>query len=188
MRKSLLLAALLVAAPTAAHAQFGIKGGFTFSSIDINNGTVDFNTKTGFVGGVSYGLQLGESWGIQPELLYIEKGGESGNGDVSSSYAEVPVLARFMAATGRIQPFLLGGGYAGFKLADDCTVKQAGECLGDLETTDFGLSLGAGLRFGGTTGITVEIRWDRGLVNINTTEGEGDARNRTVMLMAGLSF
>ena len=43
-------------------------------------------------------------------------------------------------------------------------------------------------RFGGVTGITVEIRWDRGLANINSVEDGFDARNRAVMLMAGLSF
>lgn len=188
MRKSLLALALLVAAPAAAHAQFGIKGGLTFNTIDISNASGTFDNATGFVGGLSYGFRLGDNLGLQPELLYIEKGGESGNADVSLSYMEVPVLLRFMAPTGRIQPFLLGGGYAGFKLSDDCSVKQAGECLGDLESTDFGLSLGAGLRFGGTTGITLELRWDRGLTDINTTGTEANARNRTVMLMAGLSF
>ncbi len=188
MRKVLHLIALLTLVPALAHAQFGIKGGVTFNTIDISEGTTNFDNSTGFVGGVSYGFRLSDNLGLQPELLYIEKGGESGNADVSLSYLEIPVLVRFMAATGRVQPFLLGGGYAAFKIQDECSVKQAGECLGDLDSADFGLALGAGLRFGGVTGITVELRWDRGLADINDTGTDASARNRAVMLMAGLSF
>lgn len=188
MRKTLLALSLLAALPQAAQAQFGMKGGVTFNTIDTESGGVDFNNKTGFVGGISYGLRLGDNLGLQPELLYVEKGGESGNAQVKLSYLEVPVLLRFMAATGRIQPFLLAGGYANFKVNDDCSVEQAGECLEEPKSSDFGLALGAGLRFGGVTGITVEIRWDRGLANINSVEDGFDARNRAVMLMAGLSF
>lgn len=188
MRKSLLVAALLALVPAAAHAQFGMKGGVTFNTIDTENGGVDFNNKTGFVGGISYGFRLADNLGLQPEVLYVERGGESGNAEVKLSYLEIPVMLRFMAATGRIQPFLLAGGYADFKINDDCSVQQAGQCLEEPKSSDFGLALGAGLRLGGVTGLTVEIRWDRGLANINSVSDGFDARNRAVMLMAGLSF
>lgn len=188
MRTSFLLAALTAFVPAAAHAQFGMKGGVAFSTIDVSNGTVDFSNQTGFVGGVSFGLSLGGTLGLQPELLYVEKGGESGNAEVSLSYLEIPVLLKLSAATGQIQPFLVGGPYVNFKLSDGCSVTQASQCLEEPKNSDFGLAFGAGLRMGGTTGLTLELRWDRGLTNINSIEDGFDAKNRAVMILAGLSF
>jgi opacity protein-like surface antigen len=188
MRNTLLTLSLLVLVPAAAHAQFGMKGGIAFSDIGVENGSVDFSNKTGFAGGISYGLRLGENIALQPELLWIQKGGESGNADVTLSYLELPVLFRFEIPTGSVVPFVVAGPYADFKIGDECSVQQANECLDEPKSSDFGLALGAGLRLSGETGITLEIRWDRGLTNINSVEEGFDAKTRAVMLLVGLSF
>jgi hypothetical protein len=188
MRNTLLALSLLALIPAAAQAQFGIKGGASFSDIGVKDGNVDFSNKTGFAGGVSYGFRLSENIALQPELLWVQKGGESGNADVTLSYLEIPVLLRFEVPVGSVRPFLVGGPYADFKVGDECSVQQADECLQEPKSSDFGLAFGAGLRLGGATGITLEIRWDRGLTNINSVEDGFDAKSRAVMLLVGLSF
>ena len=78
---------------------FGIKGGLNFSNVYDSN-QEDFNTdaKIGLAGGIFLGLPLGTYLGLQPELLYSQRGYKETGSLFDSeftrttNYLDVPVL------------------------------------------------------------------------------------------------
>jgi hypothetical protein len=80
---------------------FGIKGGANYSNVYDSEGE-DFNAdaKFGFVGGVFLAVPIGSFLGIQPEVLYSQKGfkavgrilGSSYEFTRTTSYIDVPVF------------------------------------------------------------------------------------------------
>ena len=81
--------------------KFGIKAGVNFSNVYDEEGD-DFvaDGKTGLAAGAFVSIPLGKFFGIQPEVMYSQKGFKS-SGDVlgidydykvTSSYLDIPVL------------------------------------------------------------------------------------------------
>ena len=63
----LLVFSLLLTNSYAQDLDFGIKAGANFSTINDASG---FSNTTGFVGGIFLGFKLGETWGLQADMLY----------------------------------------------------------------------------------------------------------------------
>ena len=80
---------------------FGIKAGANYSNV-YDSQNQDFNTdpKLGFAGGIFVGIPLGSFLGIQPELLYSQKGfkatgtllGSPYSLTRTTNYLDVPIL------------------------------------------------------------------------------------------------
>ncbi len=103
MKKILLVSLMTLLAVSVAFSQFGIKGGIdlaTFSGADKSLGGVDPTHKLGIAGGISYKIGLIAGLAIQPEVMYIQKGGiyepNTGNSYVtekitlSGDYIDIP--------------------------------------------------------------------------------------------------
>lgn len=80
---------------------FGIKGGLNISNIyDSNEEDLDAESKVGFAAGIFLGIPLGQAIGIQPEVLYSQRGfkatGDNLLGDYeftrTTNYLDVPVF------------------------------------------------------------------------------------------------
>jgi hypothetical protein len=82
----------------------GVKGGFNYSNVWDEQGQ-DFtaNPKTGWVGGGFIAIPIGKYLGIQPEVLFSQKG-FSGSGTIAggrysftrtTNYLDVPILVQF---------------------------------------------------------------------------------------------
>jgi hypothetical protein len=175
----------VVAAP--ASAQLGFKAGLTFATLSEDDASPDFKNQTGFAAGVAIGLPLGiPILRLQPELLYVEKGAKvEPDTEVKIAYLEVPVLFRVNIPSPGITPFAVAGPMASLRLS--CEI-DAEDCDQDVESVDYGVALGAGLRFGGPLGLTLEGRYTAGLKNINKVSEGIDNKTRTFMVLAGVSF
>lgn len=77
MKKVVAVLAVALTTVSAAHAQFGIVGGFTSSNtkLDINNVHANFKAVSLYHAGVAYKVPIGSFFVIQPELTYEMKGG-----------------------------------------------------------------------------------------------------------------
>lgn len=80
--------------------QFGFKAGANYSNIyDISSETFAADYKFGFAGGIFMQIPIGKYLGIQPEVLYSEKGyeatgsveGAAYNNVATSKYLDIPV-------------------------------------------------------------------------------------------------
>lgn len=66
---------------------FGIKGGVNFSNVyDSNEEDFDAEGKVGFVAGAFLGIPLGQVVGIQPEVLYSQRGFQATGSNLLGEY------------------------------------------------------------------------------------------------------
>ena len=191
--RSLLSLGLVAMVPAMAQAQIsiGIKGGLAFATLSESDLSPDFKTQVGWLAGAHLTLGRGV-FAFQPEALIAQLGTElQPAGKVKIRYLMVPANLRLNLLTGGVQPFILGGPYAAFKLS--CDVEDFPvplDCEDDLQLkdTDWGLDVGGGLKFGGRMGFFVEARYALGLKDIGAITEGFDSKNRVFMVMAGLAF
>ena len=136
----LLAAPCLFAATDMAHAQnrmFGVKGGVTLASADIENisGTFHADNRTGW--GIGAFLTLsGGVISLQPELNFLENGFEVatplGDADVKLRYVVPAVLLRLGLPLAAVRPGVFGGVGIGFEAG--CTINDV-----NCEDTPFSL-------------------------------------------------
>ena len=87
----LLLSLTILAKAQSADTHFGLKAGLNISSLDVKDG-VDFDSKAGFhIGGLAH-VHLSPHFGIQPEIVYSEQGGQDGDEKWKINYLNVPAF------------------------------------------------------------------------------------------------
>lgn len=142
-------------------------------------------------------LRLTERIAIQPEVLYMMKGTEYDDEDLSLKlgYVEVPVLARVALASahGGIEPHILVG--PAVSLNTTCkwegrenNIKVEIDCaeFDDARSVDFGIVFGGGFAIPtGAFSIVLDGRYNLGLSSVFE---DVDIKNSTFSAMAGLSI
>lgn len=210
---ALSLSMLAVAATAPVHAQgmtvpkptFGVLAGIDFATLG-GSDVQDAGSRTGLTIGGYATFHIDRRWGIEPELLFSQKGAtETSGGDkltLKMNYIEIPVLARFdLPTTGQVHPFFLAGPTLSFQTTCDAEessgsssvsascddINQASPGSFSKKTFDLGTTFGAGVVFpaGKKMNLSVGLRYTLGLID---TFDNADAKNRTWALVAGLAF
>lgn len=195
VKSSLAAAAVALVASGSLTAQtgIGIKAGASFGDIS-NTGVLPGNLdgRRGFAGGVA--ITIGGAIGVGAEALYVQRGAKSATTGATSptrlDYIDIPVYLRLSTPTGGVRLF----GYAGPQFSKEvrCKNASAGECLTDTarSETDFAGVVGAGLRLGTGTGLSIEGRYVYGLkdLKLDTVTSSSSYKTRTFLILAGLSF
>ena len=170
-------------------------------------------TKMGFLFGGFLCFQINEYFAVQPEIMYVRKGGKqdidinttvlsipipiSGSVTWKLDYIEIPLLAKIiLPVSGKVTPNLLIGPAIAFNVSS----KLAGELLGAeadvdvdpiIKSTDFGMIIGAGLDY--------EIS-EKAMINLEGRFGLGfqnwfdlpidivSVKNGNISLMAGFAY
>jgi hypothetical protein len=169
------------------------------------------DSRTGFIGGVTGTFRLSHVFGIQPELLFEQKGAaadfvgvdETGNlvgvdGTFKLNYLEIPVLARveFTPESGAVRPFLLAGPSVAVRIGCSLAGSAQGvsasvgcnDVLGDeaVSSVDFGAAVGGGLDIlMGTWDLSLGVRYDHGLESV--LDGS-NMKNKAISVLAGVTF
>lgn len=167
--------------PMRAQNGFGIKGGLSYNSmsdIEIENWESSFNRKTGFHAGILYKAKLGSGLALQPELLYIQKGGNlEGNNeslDFKVHHIQLPINLQWGIDLMLFRPFVMVSPYIGYAIANGDELK--GLEWDNMNRFEYGIGLGAGLdiwkfqvtgRYCWDLGKVAEFKWD----GINTFKG-----------------
>ncbi|HEX9894077.1 MAG TPA: porin family protein [Gemmatimonadales bacterium] len=195
MRKTLLLVgglAFAAALSSEAGAQtFGVKGGLSFPTLSDNGQLPVFKRQTRFAVGVHMVLPSdpGSMLMFQPELLYSRQGAlasnQVGETEFDLSYVRLTPNLRLTVPLGGVQPYFLGGPYAAWRAS--CEMAPVSNC-NEISRTDWGLDLGAGIRFGGKTGFFVEGRYAFGLQDITDRDAGFNSKNRVALALVGVSF
>jgi hypothetical protein len=189
MKRLFLVAGCLGFAPAVVSAQtsIGIKGGLSYATL--SDKSPDFDSRTGFAAGIAVDMRSGLI-GIQPEILYVQKGvtatGMPSGSSPKLDYLEVPVLLKLTLGTPGIQPMVYAGPSAGFRLS--CKVAEVTCNSGTIKSTDWSAVLGGGVRIGGNKGLTLEGRYSWGLKDIHDVSAGVDQKTRTFLALAGFSF
>jgi len=199
----LVVFALVLLVPRAASAQLlslGLRGGASSATMSVSGTSPD--SRTGFLVGPTGTVWISDVFAIQFDALYVTKGFRANGSDVTSSldlsYLDVPITAVLsVPATnkGSLQARLQAGVSPGFRV--QCSVDRGtGDVTGitdcnpdNVGTFDLGLIAGAGIKLGrGRGGITLDATYTYGLLDVNLSSSGIAARNRALMISAGVMF
>lgn len=176
MKKTLLIAGLLLAGVGGAYAQvnYGVKAGVNFANLDVSGDVegADPSTLTAFQAGIFANAELAENFSVQPELLYSAQGAtfdEEGDAPDKSkfSYLSLPVMARYQFWEGfRLEV----GPQLGLLLSAKTVSEEGGdEVENDIKdqtkSIDFGLAGGASYQL--PIGVGIFARYYTGLTDIS---------------------
>jgi hypothetical protein len=202
-----LLIAAVIAIPSqlAAQTTLGVKGGIGIADLSIDDPfseDVNLDSRTTFTGGAFANFQLGETFFVQPELLYAPKGAKESEAGTEATfeldYFEIPLLlgAEFPIGDG-LTPHVFAGPEVAFEIGCQITGEEGGVSA-SFDCEDFGLetkSVDFGLVFGAGVGIplggfelVIDGRYDLGLTDIDDSDDEGSAKNRAWQFMLGAGF
>lgn len=203
MKKLFLL--LMVSSMTIATIQaqsFGVKGGLSLANLSSSSDDVDQDgSRFGWVAGVFINLPVVEDvFSVQPELLFIQKGGDysfSGiDSKVESSYIEIPVLLQLNI----LEPlYIYAGPHWSYLTSNYITYNDDGSLqvveedqFDDYNRMDVGGSIGLGLRY---DHFFIDARLTRGAINFDKDRSIGilefesrELKNFNIQLTTGYSF
>jgi len=180
----LVLAALAVGQASAQKFDLGVEAGANFSNFigsDVSNLSNAPASKLGFVGGAFLCLNIGNVFGIRPELLYEQKGAAISGTSTSEEldYIEVPVLLKFSLGLPVVNPaLLLGPSFSWNTVATDVN----GKTIPDINSSDVGIVGGLELDI---DKFLLSGRYELGLQNIRSNS---KVQNGTITLLVGYSF
>jgi Outer membrane protein beta-barrel domain len=194
----LVIALLAMPAMAQDEATGGAAKGF---KVGVNMATLggsdagDVSSRIGFAFGGFVMFELSPSFAIQPEVLYSMKGAKETilGTEVTTKldYIEIPVLFTILvpSSSGGVTPRF----YAGPNLALKASAKVSGGGLSVdisefVKSTDFGVTVGAGLGFGGGKGFMVDVRYTLGLSTIDNGSPAADVKNNCFSILGGMSF
>jgi len=214
-----MLVSFVVTTSLYSQVTFIPKAGVTLSNVafsdDIKDSWgADFGSKIGFTVGIAAEIPLGsETWAIQPELLWIQKGysykyeegGYKEDYNYTFNYLELPVLVKirsgnFYAVAGPSIGYGIIGKYNGTYSEngdeiDDSDLVYFGGDASDYDedeewvdnALDVGIQLGAGVE---VSVIVIELRYGFGLTNLYDERpgypNDVKSQHRTLQLTMGI--
>jgi outer membrane protein with beta-barrel domain len=209
---SLSLVALSVDATSAAaqrRVQPALVLGLASSTIDADDDDgADVSRRNGFAVGALFVLPLGTNAGLETGLLYVQKGAKAEEPSVDAevtlnlAYVQVPLFLRYTFPAAGARPYIGAGGaiayqfscdasasFGGLEFSSDCDEfadPDSGEPFASgFEKVDASLLVGGGIE---TNRLTFGVRYDHGLLNL-VDNGDGDsAKNRTILIFAGIKL
>jgi hypothetical protein len=205
VRSLVLAAAVGLLAGAQVHAQsptIGFKLGPSFSKMSLDQDDDDQSWLTKFTGGGFVRFDMA-AFALQPELMYVTKGGRWVEGNESAElrfdYIEVPVLfvLPLMAGPG-VRPHLYAGPAFAFEVGCSVAVNAGGisgsvDCDADEEGVDrkkldIGAMFGGGLSLPmGPGALLLEARYTLGLMDLSESEF-GSLKHRSGAVLLGYSI
>ena len=173
---------------------FGIKAGINYSNVYSESGDgYVADGKVGFAGGVFVSIPLNELIGVQPELLYSQKGfkteGTFFDGQITSSYIDLPIHLQIKPTenisilTGPQFSYLLSTKYElnGFSAIDE-------EDLDDNNNkATVGISAGVDFELQNFL-ISARGSWDLNKVNKDNSTSDINYKNQLFQITLGYKF
>jgi hypothetical protein len=198
----MMVAMVSVARVDAATWTAGAKGGVNWGDLGGDNAPENTSARAGFQGGAFARCNPTEQFGVQAEILYVQKGAE---GDFLTEdldihpatykldYIDIPIVfvANFPAGD-KLGFNVFGGPSFNFNTGATADVEEHGTIdLNNVKSFEFGAVIGAGLAYElSSMSLIADVRYSLGASPVVDDVGgqSVDAKNRGIGLMAGLSF
>ena len=169
MKKLIVFAAALLVCATAFAEGFGIVGGYTSSSMKMQEMT--FKSSAGVHAGFAYNVPLGIGFSLQPELIYNVKGYNwQGDKDAAAlqekakfGYVEVPVQFQWGPDLLLLRPYVLAEPFVGFAVTGK-KILTAGETKVNWDNfksrLEYGVGVGAGIEIYNRVQVSFKYYWN----------------------------
>lgn len=173
--------------------EFGVNIGYNVSNITNNDQRISSDSGNGLNVGVAADYFFSDRWSIKGKLIYDQKGWNNDNlgfgvTDINLDYLTVPVMANWHFGSKR-NWYLNFGPYVGFLMnAEDTRSKIDVKPL--LNTTDFGLAFGIGVKIPVSDKLKVSLEYDgqSGLTSVFNNGGLGTVTGARSAFNVGLNF
>jgi hypothetical protein len=158
---------------------FGVEAGTGFASIEYTNGDI-LGQINGLSAGAFYSMKLNSDFSIQPEILYVEKGGQTldQTDKFYVNYLEVPVLVKWYLIKTILNPAIFAGPF----YAANVSSAVRGGVLTNINVSDYGGTVGLEISMNNTF---LSMRWD---ISVGDICSDSDQKNRDFILMIGQGF
>jgi hypothetical protein len=203
MRKATVFALfLLLIGSTPALAQLdikpGVRAGVNFANVRGDDVTDEIESTTGFHAGVVLLVDPVGPLAFQPELLYTQRGFETGDASgtlsVTANYIQLNALAKLqIPVTGPISPHFTIGPAVGIKASESGEISGEGGSISgdtdDFSDTEISGVFGAGVDIAAGFGtVMIDVRYDLGLTNAIDDDPAPSVKTGTFGISAGLLF
>ena len=198
---------LALGTPISADTRIGLQGGVNVASLRLSpaESGFSFSTLTRPAAGAVVDVGLSDRLSVYLAPMFLGKGSQfrieaddfffedSLTGQFRLSYLELPVLLR-VSGRGKVQPYVMAGPTVGYLLGarirgQSRDIEKEKDAKEDFKKLDFGLDVGAGLRFpAGSASLFVEGHYVLGLWNIEYDIYDSKLRTRGFRAAAGLTF
>lgn len=184
--------ALFSTVSASAQVAFGIKGGLNLTTLNVEDPELSYESRTGYHAGIFLRGKFGNI-GLQPELLLFTQNGDLesslfGTAQESFTYLSIPLMLKFYPIGGlNIQAgpqfgFLLDG-----ERKYDTFFGSGSEDITDYyKKSDISVSVGGGYDF--NFGLSLDVRYNIGVKDINNVSNGEEARSRIFLLSVGWNF
>lgn len=188
----LLIGVLFSTLPAAAQVGFGIKGGVNLTTLNVEDPELSYDSRTGYHAGLFLRGKF-DKIGIQPELLLFTQNGDLessffGTAQESFTYLSIPLMLKFYPIGGlnlQVGPqfgFLLDG-----ERKYDTFLGSGSEDITEYyKESDVSVSVGGGYDF--EFGLSLDVRYNIGVKDINNVSNGEEARSRIFLLSLGWNF
>ena len=178
-----------------AHAQFGIVGGITSSKTELTTAE-DVKSMSLYHAGVTYKVDLGAGFAIQPSVLYQVKGASLGELNSSSSedfkvktgYVEVPVGLQWGPDLMVFRPFVMAEPFIGYQVTS--SDRGADSVEGWTEQAknkfEYGFGVGGGLEIAGN--IQLSVQWFNNMGSMVKDDSSSSSFSDKVKNFKGIKF
>ena len=175
----LAISTLFTIQANAQEFHLGLEGGFDTASLGNSDASNFQGSLVGFAGGGFFTLGFG-GFAVQPEVLFIRKGGQNLNGtsSVELDYIEVPVLAKISLGLPEINPAILIGPYFSSNIGS----QTLNAIATNVSNSDVGGIVGLEFHI---ESFYLSGRWELGITHVTT---DTNISNRDVTFLLGYSF
>ena len=149
-----------------AQAQPGIIAGLTSSKSDMSSAVDDVKSIALYHAGLTYKIDLGAGFAIQPSLIYQVKGTKVGNLNTSkdedwklkSGYAEIPVGIQWGPDLVAFRPYAFAEPFIGYQVSSSDKVDTFSDWTKQAKNKfEYGFGVGGGLEI--ASHIQVSVQW-----------------------------
>jgi len=141
-------------------------------------------SKIGFHAGVIAEFSFGESFALQPGVLFSQKGAvskDNSDDQLALNYIDIPITLKYKIAAGNMKIYIGAGPVISYAIggkwksaAGDTDVKFGSSDTDDFKPLDLGLGLGAGLEI---SSFQIGVNYNLGLSNISPQSGTSFKNN-----------
>ena len=174
-------AASLVLA-SQARAQFGVIAGLTSSKSDMSSAVDDAKNIALYHAGLTYKIDLGAGFAIQPSLIYQVKGTKVSSLDTSkeedwklkTGYAEIPVGIQWGPDLVAFRPYAFAEPFIGYQITSSDKVDTFSDWTKQAKNKfEYGFGVGGGLEI--ASHIQVSVQWFKNLGKMFDENASGSA-------------
>jgi len=196
---------LLFSFSTQAQTTFGARAGLNLANISIDSdfGGISTDSRMGITIALLADVGVSESFSVQPELHYIQKGykveteflGYMIKGTLTLNYLELPIHAKYKFGKENLGGYVLAGPTIGYALSGNAEQCENGNCQSEkiefdendgFKRFELGLSLGGGVTIG--ENLFIDIRYVLGISNLSNDGSEDTAKNKGIQFGVGYMF